>query len=430
MSKQLNPAGLSRTVSITPVAVPDAAQRAPNLAILALTAAVFLTYMTIGLALPVIPLYVHRTLGFGNVIVGVSVGIQFLATVLTRGYAGRVADRKGPSRSMRSGILFCAVAGGAYIVVALLPVSAVGKLLALMAARLVLGFGESQLIVGALAWAIGIAGQQRAGKVLAWTGMAMYGSLAIGAPVGLWLNGLGGFVAIGAANILLPVTAFLLIAGVAWVAPHGGSRQSLRSILGAIWRPGLGVALQGVGFAVIGSFVSLDFVARGWPDAGLALTCFGAAFVAVRALFGRLPDRLGGIPVAAASLAVEAVGQILLWLAPNAAIALLGATVTGCGCSMVFPAFGVEVVKRVPAQSRGTALGGFAAFQDVAYGGAGPIAGLVASSFGYSAVFAVGAIAAVCGLLMACVSWRENRLVERRGSGSTLPRFTGTGNRN
>lgn len=293
-------------MSVLSINRPDGVcDRRPGLALFALAASVFLTYMTVGVALPVIPLYVHRTLGFGNVLVGVVVGMQFLATVLTRNYAGRIADDHGGSRSMRSGIAFCALAGAAYVVVPFAPVSPCGKLIILIAGRLILGFGESQLLVGMLAWGIGIMGQPRTGKVLAWTGMAMYGALAVGAPVGLWMNDATGFAAIGLINILLSLAALLLVAGVAGVPPYGGYRQSFRSILGLIWRPGLGVALQGVGFAAIGAFVSLDFLAKGWPHAGLALTCFGTAFVAIRLLFGRLPDRVGGIRVAMISLVVR-----------------------------------------------------------------------------------------------------------------------------
>jgi len=373
------------------------------------TLALFLSYLAVAMSLPVMSVYVTQQLHLGNAPAGLAVGIAFLSTILTRNVAGGLADRKGSKRCMVRGLLVYALAGVVCGLSAWPSLPSAVAYAVLLAGRLLLGIGESLALIGMVSWSITMMGPARTGRVLALVGMGMYGAFAVGGPLGLALLQHGGFAGVMLACALLPLLGIAMIAPMPKDDVQHGVRESFWRVLGRIWRPGLTVCLQGVGFAALGAFIPLYFLSKGWPNSGWGLTCFGLGFVVVRLLCGHLPDRIGGARVAMVSLLVEAAGQLLLWQAPHAGVALAGALLTGMGCSMVFPGMGVEVVRRVPPQLRGTAMGGFAAFQDIAYGATGPIAGLFADRYGYAAVFLIGGTAALLGVGMALLTQGERR---------------------
>lgn len=397
------PTPIDQAGSWSPAARPVLSHPAPGV-----IAALFCGYLAVGLPLPVLPLFVHERLGFSNLVVGMVIGVQFFATVLTRGYAGRITDDHGGKRSALQGAITCAMAGVFYCIAAAHQLAPAVSLTIIVAGRLVAGFGESQLVTGCVSWSIASVGPQRAGVSMSWTGIAMFGALANGAPLGMALYQAYGLELCTVACVLAPVIAAVIAFGTTSYSSPAGSRLPFHRVVGQIWRQGLGLMLQGIGLSGLTAFGSLYFAAHGWEHAGLIMTAFGIGFVSVRIVLGKLPDAIGGQRVALWSLLVEAVGQTMIWCAPHEAVALTGALVTGCGCALVYPALGVEALKGVLPANRGSAMGAFSAFLDIAYGIAGPAAGLIAGSFGYASVYLLGAIAALSGAVL-IVSYRAER---------------------
>jgi MFS family permease len=361
---------------------------------------VFLGFLSVGTPLSALSLYLHDQLGFSAVTVGAMIGVQSLATVLTRHRAGVISDRYGPKRAVLLGLPLAALSGICYMGAALLPVGREGSLAILLLGRLVLGFGESLFITGALSWGIGRLGMANTGKAMSWQGIAMFAAVGLGAPLGLFVQTAYGFAFVGTLAAVAPVLAWLIALAVPATPASGSTRVPFYRVLGLIWRPGLVLALATAPFAAMAAFIALDYAAKGWPSAGLAIAGFGAGYVAVRLFFSHLPDRLGGARVAAISLAIEALGQVLLWLAPNPHVALTGAIITGIGFSLVFPAMGVETTRRVPHEQRGRAVGNFTAFFDLSLLLTAPVVGVAVHGAGYPVVFLIGAVATTLALAL------------------------------
>ncbi len=369
--------------------------------LLPIVATVFVAYLVIGVALPVLPLHVHQGLGLGTFLVGLVSGAQFTASLLSRFWSGNYADGRGGKRAVVLGLLVAASSGLLYLV-SLGFVGTPGISLAiLLLGRAVLGAAESFIVTGALAWGLGLAGANHTGTVMSWVGTAMYVAFAVGAPVGTALYGAFGFVAIAAATSLVPLATLLLVVPRPAVAPSGRARGAFTKVIGAIWLPGLGLAFGAVGFGAITTYIVLLFAQQGWGQAWLAFTLLSTAFAGARVVLGHLPDKIGGAKIALISVLIEAAGQALIWLAPSSGLAFCGAAATGLGYALVYPGFGVEAIRRSPPDNRGLATGAYTAFLDLALGIAGPTLGLIASGVSLGAVFLVSTLVVLCSAVVA-----------------------------
>jgi MFS family permease len=315
-------------------------------------------------------------------------------------WAGHRADKKGPRHAVVTGLTIAAASGLLYLLslrFAASPVISVGVLLL---GRAVLGVAESFIVTGALGWGLALMGPHNTGKVMSWVGTSLYAAFAVGAPAGTALYRGYGFAAIALAAMLIPLLVLPLVAsmGPTSATPHGSA--GLLKVARAVWLPGLGVALSGVGFGAIITFIGLLFAERGWTPAWLAFTALSVAFIAGRALFGHLPDRIGGAKVALVCILIEAAGQALIWLAPSSAAALAGVTLSGLGYSLVYPGLGVEAIRRAPPQNRGLAMGAYTVCLDLSLGLASPALGAIAGR-GLGSVYLASTLVVLGGALIA-----------------------------
>ncbi len=364
-------------------------------------AVVFLSFMVIGMALPVLPLHVHDVLGFGPLVIGVVAGGQFTAALITRLWAGRLADSRGAKHAVFLGLMG-SIVGGVLYLASLLFVKLPGVSVALiLIARTLLGGAESLIITGGMTWGLRLVSAGKSAQVIAWVGMALFAALAVGAPIGSFVFGHWTFLGIALLTTVIPFAALILIRKLPAIAPESARKARISTVLGAVALPGFGFALSGITFGAVTSFLTLYFAVSGWAHGALAFTAFAAALIGARVWWGHLPDHFGGAKVALYCLVIQAAGLAMIGFADSGTLAILGATICGAGFSLVFPSLGLEAVRRAPASSQGLAMGTYNAFLDLTLGLGSPALGWLGGAAGLRSIFIASAVAAILAVPIA-----------------------------
>ncbi|AGK46324.1 major Facilitator Superfamily protein [Burkholderia thailandensis MSMB121] len=379
----------------------------------------FVAIVSLGTSLAILPIYVNKVLGLSPYFVGAVVTAESVSTLLSRAYAGRFSDTRGPKTGMIRGLLLMFVAG-ALCVAALAThgASAYLSFAVVFGSRVLMGVGESLIFTCSGTWPIGLVGREHAGKIMSWVGIAMFLGLAIGNYAGVWSYQHVGLVAGAAAMTGLPLLGTVVVWFIKEVSVHDDAGHlPLSYAVKRVWKAGAGFALANVGYASVTSFLALLFLDNGWNGyAALALALFGIGYVAARLLLGWRADS-SGVNTIVVSLAIEAAGLLCLAYAGTPLYASIGSFLAGFGLSMVYPLLALPAIKSLPEKNIGLALSTYESCFDIGILLAGAAGGIIASHVGYASIFV---FAFVCSLLaIVCSYFAYQQLFSEVGRAAT-----------
>ncbi|MET0628863.1 MAG: MFS transporter [Acidimicrobiia bacterium] len=354
----------------------------------------FFSFSALGVFLPVLPRYVERRLGGGDIAVGVAVGAMAVGAVILRPLAGRIGDRFGRKVLM---------VGGAALLASMAAIAGLVEALPwLIGTRVLLGLGEAAFFIGATTMATDLAPEDRRGEAVSYFSVAVWGGLAVGPVIGEMVLDHSHYARVWITGAALALVAALISATMkeTRTVHASGDLERGRLIHPAAIRPGVLLAATVVGTVGFGVFLPLYGPEVGIDDVGLVFLVNGVMVLSVRIFGARLPDRLG--PVRAGSIASSttavALGTIALW--HSATGVYVGAILLAVGAAFGYPAFLVLALRDVPESQRGSVVGTFSAFFDFASGTAGLLLGGIAAATNYRGAFATAAVFALAAFVL------------------------------
>ncbi|WP_086632504.1 MFS transporter [Commensalibacter intestini] len=366
-------------------------------------------YINVGMPFAAVPLYVHQQLGYNSVVAGMAVSIAYIGTFLSRPGAGKWIDTKGAKSSVVIGLIVSACGGLFTLASSFFIAQPLTALFIIILGRFCMGASESWASTGTNLWNISRVGVENATQVISWNGVTSYGGMAIGAPLGIFLSRLPGFW--GGLNSIAILTTILAAAGALLAStyqnipptPSSEPRLSFTKVFMRVLPTGAGLGLATIGFGSIQAFMALYFVFNNWNGSAYAISLFGGCFVLIRFIFKSSIDRYGGYIVAIVSLCVETFGLCLIAFTHSIIGTYIGAGLTGCGFSLMYPALGIIAISTVGAENRGSALAFFSLFLDIALFIAGPLLGFIHLHWGYYWLFLSSAVFTCAGIILTSI---------------------------
>ena len=347
-------------------------------------------FLTFGMLVLALPLYVKDELGYGSVGVGAAMGAASATAIIFSPLSGRASDRWGRRPLLLWGGVVMTIG---YLGLALLP-----SLAGVVAIRLVAGGAEAAFCIAAYTAAMDLAPEERRGEAVSLITLASYIGLTIGPVAGDLVRGDSRYRAVWLVTAAFALSATAVVATIRETKPV--SEEAAQGWLPP--RPALRpAALVVVGLLGFGGFVAFAAIyARdlGVGRPGLVFALFGGVVAAVRFFGRRLPDAIGPRRTLELSFVFLAIGLALIGGWHSMTGLLVGTVVFAVGQAMTYPSAILLAVEATSASERSAAVGSVGAAVDVALGIGAVTLGGVAKFVGYGGAFLVAAAVALSGL--------------------------------
>jgi len=369
--------------------------------LLVLWLASFAFYFSFFLLLPTLPLYLQG-LGASDAAIGLIMGCFAITSMLLRPWTGWGADRWGRWRFM--------VAGAVVFMLAPIGYAASAGVLALVAVRLLHGAGMALYPTAATALVADVAPPDRRGEFMGLFGAAGSIAMALG-PIsgGELLTRLGFGVLFAVATMTALLALGLVFATPETLAAPSPARFTLHSTFsGPALGPSLIIGCLMLTYGALVTFLPLHAQHIG-VNPGVFFLVYALTLTVTRGPAGRLSDRFGRAPVAAAGLGVAALALAVLALSEGAlALAVVGA-LYGLAGGIAQPALVAWCVDVVAPADRGRAMGTFFTVLELGIAIGAMSSGVAVARWGFAATFLATAGVALAGALLSLAGRRRRR---------------------
>jgi MFS family permease len=362
------------------------------------TTAGALYFLSLGLVLPVIPLYVEGPLGGDDLSIGVAVGMFAVGAVVLRPFAGRLGDRFGRRILVVAGAAVVSVSALLYLLASSLPL--------LVGARVVGGLGEAAFFVGAGTMIADLAPEARRGEAISYWSVAVYLGLAFGPPIGEEVLAVADYDTVWVvAAILAACASAVALLTRETLEPEARAAATARDEkLPLLHRravlPGTILFLGLCGLAGFTELVPGYARAVGLDDSGAVFLLYGLLILVVRVVGARLTDSLGPLRAGSWALVVGASGLVVIASFGTQAGLFAGTAVFAAGMCFMYPSMMTLALMGVDDAERASVVGTVSTFFDLSQGVGALILGGAAALSSDRGAFLVAALLALGGLVL------------------------------